>query len=225
MHYTEQLQKLLAGHADLQKAAPMKAYMKDHFEFLGIKTPERNTLLREFWKQTGMPEDNQLEAVVRELWSLPEREYQYAAMALLDKYKKRIKPDSIILTEFLITEKSWWDTVDLLAGHHAGAYLAAFPEKRPELVRRWLDSDNIWLQRTAILFQLKYKKQTDTALLFSIIEELQESKEFFIRKAIGWALREYAKTDSECVVSFVHSHALSPLSVREALKHAGKATG
>ena len=113
---------------------------------------------------------------------------------------------------------SWWDAVDTIADHLIGFHLQRFPELVPVSVAKWLASDNMWLQRTAILFQLKYKKKTDVSLLFHCIKEMANSKEFFIRKAIGWALREYSKTDAAAVQSFVASTELWPPSVREALK-------
>ena len=142
----------------------------------------------------------------------------YFALGLYDKRKKQLKQEEIPFLEYLITTKSWWDTVDYISPHLIGALFMKKPEVIEHSIQRWLDSDNLWLQRSAILFQLKYKDKTDTKLLFSIIEACANSKEFFIRKAIGWALREYSKTNPEAVLTFVQTHSLSPLSEREALR-------
>ena len=120
--------------------------------------------------------------------------------------------------EFMIVNKPWWDTVDWVASHHAGTYFKMFPHLIREKTGAWMNSENIWLQRSALLFQLKYKRHTDEKLLFDYILKLKDSKEFFIRKAIGWALREYSKTAPESVVHFVETTELSGLSRREALK-------
>lgn len=221
MNYARTLEAWLRPHADAEQAGPMKAYMKDNFPFLGIKTPRRAELMKQFLTEHGLPGLDELPAVVRELWALPEREYAYSAMQLLDKLRKRLTAEHLPLLEELIVTKSWWDTVDYLAAHPVGDILAKHPELIPAVTEALIESDDIWLQRTAILFQLHYKQRTDARLLFDMILRCSESKEFFIRKAIGWALREYAKTDPAAVRRFVGETPLSPLSVREALKHIG----
>lgn len=149
---------------------------------------------------------------------MPEREYQYVALAFLGKFQKHLTPDCLPLLEYLITTKSWWDTVDSLASHNVGSLLKQYPSSREALINQWRHQDNFWLRRTTLLFQLGYKTDTDERLLFSLVEENQDSLEFFIQKAIGWALREYSKTAPEAVQSFVFRTALASLSQREALK-------
>jgi 3-methyladenine DNA glycosylase AlkD len=149
---------------------------------------------------------------------MPEREYKYFAMELMVKMKKKAGHDAIHFYEGLLTRGSWWDTIDLIAPSLVGYHLRQFPEERQGYVDKWIHSGNMWLQRSSILFQLKYKKETDTRLLTDIILRLNYSKEFFIRKAIGWSLREYSKTDPAFVKKFVAEHELSGLSRREALK-------
>lgn len=122
------------------------------------------------------------------------------------------------MMEFCLTHKSWWDSVDHIASEWLGSYFKQFPEKIAAVTGKWNRSDNIWLQRSSIMFQKSYKKDTDTVLLASYILHCKDSDEFFIRKAIGWALREYSKTDPGWVKKFVQQQALSPLSKREALK-------
>ncbi|RNB85976.1 DNA alkylation repair protein [Brevibacillus fluminis] len=216
--FVKKLQNFLFPFQNSSESAPMSAYMRNLFPFLGIKTPKRAELLRAFLKENGKPAADELEAVVRELWALPEREYQYIALALLEKQSKALPRDAIGLFENLIADKSWWDTVDVLAAHLVGAYFRQHPEQIPVYIEKWLSSDNLWLRRTAILFQLSYKGATDLPLLFQIIDRCLPSDEFFIQKAIGWALREYTKTDPAPVLAFLESRQLPPLSRREALK-------
>ncbi|MFT6151359.1 MAG: 3-methyladenine DNA glycosylase AlkD [Flavobacteriales bacterium] len=118
----------------------------------------------------------------------------------------------------MITNKSWWDTVDLITTNLVGNYFKLFPEQIIPITKIWMESDNIWLQRTCLIFQLKYKEEIDTDLLTDYILQLKDTKEFFINKAIGWILREYTRTNPEWVIDFVNKHELSNLSKREALK-------
>ena len=193
-------------------------YMKNKFIFLGIKRPLRNKLQKEFLKQYGMPEVEKIPKIIDELWLLPEREFQYAAMDILVKIKNKLPESSIKIFERIIVTKSWWDTVDLIAGKLVSIHFQRYPELRDKHISKWMTSNNIWLQRTCLLFQLHYKENTDETLMGSIIMSLNTSKEFFIQKAIGWALREYSKTNAEAVINFVANNELAPLSKREALK-------
>ena len=122
------------------------------------------------------------------------------------------------MLEFIITNKSWWDTVDFIASHLVGNYFKKYPDKIEEYINKWMLSKNIWLQRTALLFQLKYKVALNPVLLENIIKQFLYSKEFFINKAIGWILREYSKTNPQWVINFVKKYPLHNLSKREALR-------
>ena len=198
----------------------MKKYMRDQFEYLGIKTPERLALQKEFHAEHGLPALADLDTVLRELWSLPQREFQYAAVGLLSKSEKQIPAKFIKTIEYLIVTKSWWDTVDIIAGGTVGVHFKRFLEVRAKYLSKWRASEDFWLRRTTILFQLNYKGETDFDLLCDLIRENLGSKEFFINKAIGWALRQYARTDPKAVKKFVTAtKELNPLSRREALKH------
>ena len=219
MKYT--LQPLINSfekHASPEKAGQMRAYMRDQFDYLGVPTPLRRELTKSYYAEHGYPQPSRVEAIVEECWQMPFREYKYFAMELMAKMKKEAGHDAIHLYERLITDQSWWDTIDLIAPTLVGYHLQQYPEERIDYINKWVGSGNIWLQRSSILFQLKYKTGMDTRLLTSIILKLKDSKEFFIRKAIGWVLREYSKTDPGFVVRFVQSHELSGLSHREALK-------
>jgi len=217
--YAEQLETLFRAHSSPEAAESMEAYMRHQFLFLGIKTPLRNELARTFLKEHGIPKGNELIQAVHELWELPEREFQYTGMVLLDKHRKHAEKMHVDFLEGLVTTKSWWDTVDLIASGLIGFHFTAFPELIPSYTERWIVSDNLWLRRTALLFQLKYKQHTDKDRLFQYIRLCADENEFFIRKAIGWALREYSKTDASAVRQFVAETNLSSLSVREALKY------
>ena len=216
--YIKPLVKIYATNADKANALPMKKYMRDQFEFHGIKMSLRRSLSKTFIKKYGLPDKIELSQVVKKLWKLPQREYQYFAMELIEKYSKQFDKKDLRLIEYIITTKSWWDTVDFIAARLAGNFFKKFPELIEPETQKWIRSGNIWLQRSAILFQLKYKSETDTKLLFGYINKLSGSKEFFIRKAIGWTLREYSKTNPGAVIEFVKNNELSPLSKKEALK-------
>jgi len=201
-------------------AAQMKAYMKDLFPFLGLKRPDRNFIQRNYLSNSQLPPTKELPDLIRDLWALDEREFQYLGLDILGKYNKQFEPAHIELFEYLITNKSWWDTVDYLASNSVGSLFKTYPELKEKWLSKWIATDNMWLNRTAILFQLKYKSSTDEGLLIKSIEAHIASTEFFHRKAIGWALREYAKTNPQFTQDFVESHPeLSGLSKREALKN------
>jgi 3-methyladenine DNA glycosylase AlkD len=210
---------IFSANADPDLSKPMAAYMRDQFPFLGIKTQKRRQLQREIDKKTGCMKEPFSEEFVRFLWGLPEREYQYFAVDYLTRKSKTLSQNHIALVEELIAEKSWWDTVDALATKVVGTLCMKYPEIRHKEIQHFSESGNIWLIRTAILFQLKYKDKTDTKLLSELIQRHSETGEFFIDKAIGWALREYAKTDAKWVLDFLNTHTLAPLTVREAAKH------
>ncbi|EHF3619273.1 DNA alkylation repair protein [Listeria innocua] len=215
------IQTLFRANRSVADSKPMEAYMKNQFPFLGIRATERKKLVADFLRENGMPDDL-LELVV-ELFAEEERELQYAAIDLLSRYGKKQASEAIEIYEQLVTTKSWWDTVDGLAGTVVSNHFKLYPDLIPIYNEAWINGDNIWLARTAILFQLKYKEETNAELLFANCEKWLGSKEFFIQKAIGWALRQYAKVDSEAVRVFVNSHTLALLSRREALKHIGEA--
>lgn len=196
----------------------MSRYMRDLFPFLGIPAPHRTALERAVF--VGLPTPVAAEVIdsASALWGLDEREYQYAACALLARHAKLLSPGDLPAVRRLIESKSWWDTVDTLASNVVGPMVAGHPELTAEM-DLWIRDENIWVARTAILHQLRYKSSTDPGRLFRYCELRAAHPDFFIRKAIGWALREYSKTDGDAVRGFVASHetALSPLSRKEAL--------
>jgi 3-methyladenine DNA glycosylase AlkD len=223
MHsYVRKLKIFFEPHADPVKAAPMKKYMREQFEYVGIKSPQMAALHKEFIAAHGLPPLEELDVIVRDLWSLPQREFQYLALGLIGKFEKKVDEDFTTTLEYLITHKSWWDTVDTIAGHSIGVMFKRFPKVKAKYLKKWRKSDNFWLRRTTILFQLGYKEETDFELLCDLVRENLGSDEFFINKAIGWALRQYAHTKPEPVRKFVKAtKELHPLSRREALKNIG----
>jgi len=217
--YIVPLKALFEQNADPVQAAPMKKYMRDQFEYLGIKSPQFKVLMKEFLATNGIPPIRELDAILRDLWSLPQREFQYAATSLLSRSEKDLPAKLIKTMEYLLVTKSWWDTVDTISGGPLGLHFRRFPDVREKYLAKWRTSDNFWLRRATILFQLNYKEETDFKLLCEIICENLGSKEFFINKAIGWSLRQYARIEPQAVKKFVESTPLHPLSRRESLKH------
>jgi 3-methyladenine DNA glycosylase AlkD len=215
----ELLTKELDAHRHPENARQMENYMKNHFPFFGIKTPERRKITTQFLKETGLINQPFNTKFVLALWDKDEREYQNIALDYIDKKLQNISKEHLSLIEKLITTKSWWDTVDMLAQKPIGKIALESPEVIQESIEDWSTNENMWLRRTSILFQLKYKEKTNEELLYKYIKRNADSKEFFIQKAIGWALREYSKTNSNSVRTFIQQNALAKLSIREGSKY------
>ncbi len=215
--YEEVIKMFYENRNDVE-AEKMSAYMQKKFPFLGIKKPLRSSLQKEFIKQWKKTKEIDWEFVFK-LWDLPEREFQYFAIDLIVSLVNELQKNDINQIEKLITTKSWWDTVDILSTKAVGEICEKYSELKENAIINWSKSENMWLKRSAILFQLKYKEKTDTILLEKIIVENSNSDEFFINKAIGWALREYSKTDREWVRKFIQQNTLKPLSIREGSKY------
>lgn len=218
MEYIQELYTILQAHTNATHAQEAEAYMKNQFKFFGIYTKQRRALSNAFIKQIGLLSNKELNAIVKELYKQPYREFQYIAIELIEFHKKQWTENSIELAEFCLVNKSWWDSVDGIGSVFLGNYFKQFPHQILPITSRWNNSNNFWLQRSSIMFQKTYKKNTDTHLLEKYILNCSHSKEFFIQKAIGWALREYSKTDANWVINFVANNPLAPLSKREALR-------
>jgi len=223
MDYLNPLRDAFEQHANPGRAVQMSAYMRHISAFYGIAAPIRQEISREFIRTHGLPGKEQLESLVVYAWNQQEREWHYAAMEILERFARKGDTTLLQLAEYMITRKSWWDTVDYIAPNIAGAVFKKHPELIPSQTDQWMNSGHLWLQRSCLLFQLKYRNETDQELLFRLCERSSGHKDFFIRKAIGWALREYSKRNPVAVVEFVNSHTLSPLSRKEALKRIGQA--
>lgn len=206
--------------ADPAKAEPMSAYMKRVQPFHGVPTPARTRIVREARARFAVGSREEYDAIVRDLWSGPLREEKYAALDLAHQLRAYHTREALPLLQELLSQCDWWDVLDSLAVTLLGRPLKG-SEELPPLARAWNASDHLWTRRAAILVQLSYKRDTNEALLEGVLAARLHEREFFIRKAIGWALREYAKTNPAWVLDFVarHEAEISPLSKREALKH------
>ncbi len=216
--YISKLTEKFKNNTDPEKAVQMSRYMKNLFDYYGIQATQRRELSKSFLKEEGIPVKSELFETLKKLWDLPQREYQYFGMELAAKFKKEPDISDIEMFKWMILHKSWWDTVDFIAANLVGNYFQIYGQQTNKIMENWLGSGNMWLQRTSLIFQLKNKASTNTDLLSRQINALNHSKEFFINKAIGWALREYSKTNPDWVRQFVSQTELSPLSKREALK-------
>lgn len=224
MSFIPDLEELFATNSNSDKAIAMTKYQKNHFLFFGIKAELRKQLLKEIWNKNKQEINENSRQIALELFTKPNREFHYCAIEILIKtLHKKYKKKDIELINHLLTTNSWWDSVDSIAKNILGAYLLVYPDQRIKIVASYSNSENLWLQRSAIIFQLGYKKTTDSTILFSQCLYHATSNEFFIKKAIGWALREYGKTNPTEVISFVTTTKLKPLSKKEALKNIGKA--
>ncbi|MGJ7418139.1 DNA alkylation repair protein [Streptomyces cinereoruber] len=202
------------------RAQEMVAYMKGVAPFLGVRTPERRALSRTVLDGTPRPDEDDCAAIALRCFALPEREYHYFAVDYLRRHVRRCSSGFLPVARRLVTTVSWWDTVDHLAAHVVGGLVAADPALAPEM-DAWIEDEDLWVARTALLHQLRFKGDTDADRLFAHCLRRADHPDFFVRKAIGWSLREYAKTAPAEVRAFVAAHRsrLSPLSVREALKN------
>src|SRR5260370_1911209 len=217
-HYvTAELRRL----ADPAKAPAMAAYMKTAQPFYGVQTPTRTTILREAHEQFVPSDQKSYERNVLALWKLPYREERYCAIAYARNHPRFITPSALPLYERMIREGAWWDFVDDIAVNLVGGVLGNFPAKTGPIIERWIDDPDMWIRRTALLAHLKHRKTTDSALLVEHCLRRAHESEFFIRKAIGWALREYSKTDPRAVGAFLKKNRqrLSKLSFDEGSKH------
>ncbi|KHE69201.1 DNA alkylation repair protein [Halobacillus sp. BBL2006] len=222
MRLSEQLRneivKTFSENRDEVNREGMEAYMKNHFPFYGIKTPERKKLLSPILKQYRSLSETERVHTALLLFDEQERECHYAALALLEKGTKKASTSVIGSYKQLLVTKPWWDTVDMIASNLCGDYFRKYPEYLVPITEKWSRSDHLWVRRSSLLHQLKFKSNTNEKLLFETIDVLKGEKEFFIEKAIGWVLREYSKTNPEAVESYLNSTECRPLSRREGLK-------
>ncbi|WP_298140856.1 DNA alkylation repair protein [Flavobacterium sp.] len=220
MNFITNLNTDLHQKANREIAIPMENYMKNNFSFLGIKTEERRAIFKENYEKYKTDIKANFRTIAWELFNKNEREFHQCAIDLLVKeFKKNYVLEDVKLIENLIITNSWWDSVDVVAKYLLGGYLQQFPNETFQVIERFSNSENMWLNRSAIIFQLSYKEKTNFDLLKSECEKHKESKEFFIQKAIGWALRDYSRFNPNGVLEYVNSNNLKPLSQREALRN------
>ncbi|HEX6360322.1 DNA alkylation repair protein [Actinophytocola sp.] len=213
----------LAAGGDARKAPDMQRYMKSELPFRGVPSPERAALGRQLFAEHVLTDEADWRASVLTLWrEAAYREERYMAIALTGdrRYAQWQTPALLPLYEEMIITGAWWDFVDEIASRRIGPLLRSFPDELTPAMYDWATDPDLWKRRTSIICQLTFKEATDTKLLSSAIEANLDDRDFFIRKGIGWALRQFARTEPEWVRAFVNSHpGLSPLSVREAVKH------
>lgn len=215
----------LRPHADPERAAGQQRYMKSTLPYLGLTSPALRRVLRPVWADPihRIEHRGQWEATIRALWDgASHREHWYAALALYGHrtYASWRDPQMVPLLEDLIRSGAWWDVVDDIATHHVRELLLGWPDVIAPVLREWSRDEFLWIRRAAIIAQVGAKERTDTALLTDVVEGNISDPDFFSRKAIGWVLRDYARTDPQWVRAFVADHPdLSGLSRREALKH------
>lgn len=224
------LRAVMEALADPERAEAQRAYMKSSLPFYGIASPDLRAILRDPLREHRLASFEDWERAIRTLWDTAlHREEWYAALAVAEYrwyHEWRTDLRALPLFTHMIKTGAWWDVCDEIASRLIGPLLQAHPAEITPTLIAWADNDHMWIRRVAILSQLKAKDATDTSLLRAAIEPNVGDREFFIRKGIGWALREYAKTDPVWVQQFVDAHAdrLSPLSKKEALKHIARHT-
>jgi 3-methyladenine DNA glycosylase AlkD len=220
MNIVSILEKRIQPLANSEIAHAQSKYLKNQFVFLGIKKPVLFDIQKAINKEYRITTAAQLAETIQSLWCKKEREYHYSACLIAQHYHRLWTPAMLDLFEQMIRTHSWWDTVDTIAVHLVGKLLTIYPDLKKHM-NIWSVDENMWVRRAALLFQLRYKHSTDYELLFLYCTKMMHEKEFFIRKAIGWVLREYSKTDRHKVALFLDTYAerLSGLSKREAQKY------
>lgn len=219
-HLAEDLDYLFREKGDATRAEGMRRYMKDQFPYYGISSPVRRTILSEYFTLNNYPDSSGFPVILDELWSYDEREMQYAGLDLIRRLIKKQPLEFIEVLEDLIVRKSWWDTVDALSVD-AGTLFQKYPALQISTTTHWMSSGNLWLKRAAVIHQLKYKEHTDWNLLQKYILQIADSTDFFLRKAAGWALRQYSKHNPQAVRNFIEKYRdkLSGLTIREGSKY------
>ncbi len=212
--YLQVFKSTLSEAGQPEIAEGQMKYMRNQFEFYGCKAPVWVAISRNVFKEQGYLDGEALIEFVRLCNQESQRELHYIALQLIEKRINKQSEGFIEILEELIMTNSWWDTVDWIA-KLVGIHFQRFPHLIQTTTRRWMDSGELWLQRVSLIFQLRYKEKTDEKLLFNYILELVHSKEFFIQKAAGWALRQYSKTNPEAVQAFIDNHTLAALTKRE----------
>lgn len=205
----------------------MAAYMKTDMPFFGVKRPDRDPIFKEMMRRYPVTTRAEYDRAVRELWARPHREEKYFAIGIARAVPKYITPPSLPLYRRLVVEGAWWDFVDEVAAHLVGGLLLGYRDRIAPVLDSWISHPNMWLRRAALLAHLRHKDRTDEGVLFAQCLRLAPETEFFIRKAVGWVLREYAKTAPGAVADFVVAHRAewSGLTWREAAKHLNLSAG
>lgn len=219
--FVSSLEETYLAHQNLLRAPEMAAYMKNQFSFFGIDSSTRKTLQKP-WISTFKTIESFQERwrIIQQLLNREQREFHYTAVDCINSLHKKYysQKDAHKIQQMLLTH-TWWDTVDAIATNYLGAWANLFPQEATDLFQKWQKQDNFWLHRCCLIFQLKYKQNTDIQLLEYFIVQFQSNKEFFIQKAIGWALREVSKHNPKEVERIILNHSLQGLAKREASKY------
>jgi 3-methyladenine DNA glycosylase AlkD len=219
--YIDDLSKRLELVRDASRAIAMENYLKNKFPFLGVMSGPRKEIMRA-WKASLPATLTRSETwdLIRELWQKEEREFHQIALDWMLTWNiKSYEKSDIEHIYFILNNQSWWDTIDGIAVHIVGKYAIKFPEEMPNIIAEWIAHRSFWLNRTCLLYQLKFKDKTDLGLQQGYIHTLKWNKEFFIQKAIGWSLREVSKSNPEWVRAVVQQEELKGLAYREAMKY------
>jgi 3-methyladenine DNA glycosylase AlkD len=215
--YYQHVRRVFQDQGNPEIAQGQMKYMRHQFEYFGLKAPQWVALAKTIHQELGFPEEPALTAFARRCFADDHREMHYFVLQTIEKSQKKQGPVLINLLEELICTRSWWDTVDWIA-KLVGIHFRRFPDQIVPVTERWMDSGNMWLQRVSMIFQLSYRDKTDKELMFRYIKRVAASKEFFLQKGAGWALRQYSRTNPAAVRAFVAENAVSALTRREALR-------
>jgi 3-methyladenine DNA glycosylase AlkD len=219
MNFITTLKQFFEENEDVLYGQKQSDYLKNNFICYGIPTPLRREILKNCSSVFKQEIAANFRDICLKLYQFPHREmHQCAIDIFIKEVKKNWQVTDITLIEKLIKTNSWWDSVDVLAKYGVGGYLQKFPEYKYSIIEEFSNSENMWLNRTAIIFQLGYKEKTDFDILISECEKHKHSNEFFIQKAIGWALRDYAAINPNGVLHYVNNTNLKPLSKKEAIR-------
>lgn len=217
--YYEYARSIFSEKENPEYAAKQAAYMKYNFEYLGLKMPIWTALTKAIFAEKGIFTGEELMDFVTICFEDDHREMHYLAIEMVQKNIKEQDESFIDFITFMLSTKSWWDSADWIAPKLAGEHFKRFPHLIVPITEQWMASGNKWLQRSAMIFQLKYREKTDFALLSKYILELCGSKEFFLQKGAGWSLREYSKRSPSEVLNFVAQNPqLANLTKREAVR-------
>ncbi len=219
--FTAAIRAGLAAQRDEENAKAMQAYAKSKLPFYGIKAKPQKENFRNVNKQYPIKSFEEYELVIRELWDASYREEWYAACMLAERYKKYIIMDALPLYRMMIETGAWWDLVDGIAAYLIGGLLEKNREEMTKILYQWIEDDHLWIRRSAILAQLKFKENTDWTMLREFCEKCLHEDTFWMRKAIGWSLRQYSKSNPDAVREFVDKHRenMATVTLKEAVKY------
>lgn len=216
--YLQDLKSTLQKKGAPETAEGQARYMRNQFKFYGLKSPQWTAISKAFFAEHGKFDGEELKQFARLCMEDEYREVNYIGLQMVEKQIKKQAEDFIEFLEELVRTRSWWDTVDWVS-KLVGIHFRRYPNLIRPVTEHWMDSGNFWLQRICLIFQLTYKEKTDAELMFSYILRLADSKEFFIQKGAGWALRQYSKTNAKAVIDFIEKNPqLANLTKREGLK-------